>query len=479
MRRDVWCRGQEASMAEILDARERRSQIQQELLAKGGEALVSFTLNIPGPVKTFPLARWSFLVGESLIEDILEREEIGLAEKKESWDHTGYQAFYRVQGSPFVVKKALSLQEETHPLGRLFDFDVLDQRGEKISRQELGIPERCCLLCSRPAFLCGRSRRHSADELLEKVITIMEGHYKEQKACQLGKLMEKALLWEVDTTRKPGLVDRVHKGAHKDMERKHFVDSAHALVPYFTCCAREGLGSSLEPEGLEQLFPRLRILGKEAEKTMLQATGGVNTHKGLIFSGGIFCALAGYEAGYFGERGSGREKEGPEKAQVYGMLCRYMMKHILEDYAEKKDRSSNGERLYDRYGIRGVRGEAFLGYPHLLNEGLPYFEELLEQGFSLNESGLLVLLYYIANTEDTNIISRSDHETGEKIKRVLKKYLSRKQYRKQLELLPALDAYFVKRDISPGGSADMLALTYFFHFIWNGTEDWERRELEL
>ena len=75
------------------------------------------------------------------------------------------------------------------------------------------------------------------------------------------------------------------------------------------------------------------------------------------------------------------------------------------------------------------------------------------------------MLYYIANTEDTNIISRSDYETAEKIKRVLKKFLDRKDYRKQLEILPALDAYFVKHNISPGGSADMLALTYFLHLL--------------
>ena len=499
MRREVWCRGKEASMTEILDAREKRSQIQQELLAKGGETLVSFTLNIPGPVKTFPLAEWSFFVGESLIEHVLEAQKTELLEKRESREHTGYQAFYRVQGSPYVVKRALCLEEESHPLGRLFDFDVLDKKGRKISRQELGFPERLCLLCGRPAFFCGRSRRHSAAELMEKVTAVMGNFYQEQKAAQLGRLMEKALLWEVETTLKPGLVDRVHRGAHKDMERKHFVASARALVPYFTCCAREGLDFSQKPEDLEQLFPKLRNLGQEAEKTMLQATGGVNTHKGMIFSGGIFCAVAGYEAGYWGDKIFSRnileesrpaeqiferqnaepvshknhEIIGIEKARVYGRLCRHMMKHILEDYEcrkkggkkEEEKRPSNGEMLYEKYGIRGVRGEAFLGFPHVLEEGLPYFENLLDKGFSLNDAGLLVLLYYIANTEDTNIISRSDYETAEKIKRVLKKFLDRKDYRKQLEILPALDAYFVKHNISPGGSADMLALTYFLHLL--------------
>ena len=104
MRREVWCRGKEASMTEILDAREKRSQIQQELLAKGGETLVSFTLNIPGPVKIFPLAEWSFFVGESLIEHVLENRAFGKKREPGTYRIPG---FLQSPGFPLCCEKSL------------------------------------------------------------------------------------------------------------------------------------------------------------------------------------------------------------------------------------------------------------------------------------------------------------------------------------------------------------------------------------
>ena len=128
---------------------------------------------------------------------------------------------------------------------------------------------------------------------------------------------------------------------------------------------------------------------------------------------------------------------------------------------------TNGEKLYLQYKITGIRGEAQNGFPHLFTMGIPIFKSALEKGFSLWQAGLITLLHYIAYTEDTNLITRSDYNFACKVQKNLKKFLSCATYKEQLSILPELDAFFVSKNISPGGSADMLALTYFLYFIQN------------
>ena len=128
---------------------------------------------------------------------------------------------------------------------------------------------------------------------------------------------------------------------------------------------------------------------------------------------------------------------------------------------------TNGEKLYLKYKITGIRGEAKEGFPLLFNVGFPLFQAVLKKGFSLWQAGLITLLHYIACTEDTNLIIRSDYQLACKIQKDLQQFLAHATYEKQLSILPKLDAFFVSRNISPGGSADMLALTYFLYFIQN------------
>lgn len=293
---------------------------------------------------------------------------------------------------------------------------------------------------------------------------MIEDFYIERMASHIGLLMQKSLLYEVNTTLKPGLVDRIHNGAHRDMDLMTFVDSAYALTPYFISCAREGLEFSEEREELPRLFKRLRSLGMEGEKIMKEAAKGVNPHKGMIFSGGILCCCAGYLAGR--PENDFADEDFPE---ILGEVSRKMTENLMEDYKKLKKRApeTHGEKLYIRYGIEGIRGEAARGFPHVLKEGIFYFEKLRQGGRTMNQAGLLTLLRYISAAEDTNMIIRSDYGTVLKIQERLKEFLITAGYEKQLEMLPDLDAYFVKKNISPGGSADMLALTYFLYFLRN------------
>lgn len=464
MKQELWTSGKDVSMAKILDARENRVQIQQEMLQKSPSCLLSFTLNIPGSVKVFPYTKWTYEVGISIISKGISLLNGVIIEQKEVKKDTGWEAFFALNLHPEDMKSYLLEQEEQHPLGRLFDFDILRADGSKLSRQELGFLERTCLLCGNPAFLCGRSRTHSAQELLAKEIEIMENFFVFRLSNHIGLLMQKALFYEVNTSLKPGLVDRLHNGSHKDMRLSTFINSAYSLTDYFCQCVKEGLSCDCSKKELPLLFQKLRGIGKQAEKNMLFATQGINTHKGIVFSGGILCAAIGY---YISTNSKDISSENfllslPE-------ICRCMLPELLSDYLTltPDTAKTNGEKLYLKYKITGIRGEAKEGFPLLFNVGFPLFQAVLKKGFSLWQAGLITLLHYIACTEDTNLIIRSDYQLACKIQKDLQQFLAHATYEEQLSILPKLDAFFASRNISPGGSADMLALTYFLYFIQN------------
>lgn len=464
MKHELWTSGNCVSLEEILNARENRVKIQQKMLQKAPTCLLSFTLNIPGPVKVFPYTKWAYEVGSSIISKGVSLLNGDVLEQFEAKNETGWDGFFALNLPPEEIKTYLLEQEEHHPLGRLFDFDVLRTDGSKLSRQELGFPERTCLLCGNPAFLCGRSRTHSAQELLAKEIELMENFFISRLSNHIGLLMQKALFYEVNTSLKPGLVDRLHNGSHKDMGLSTFINSAYSLSDYFCQCVKEGLSCDCSKKDLPLLFQKLRSIGKQAEKTMLFATQGINTHKGIIFSGGILCAAIGY---YISTNSKDISSENfllslPE-------ICRCMLPELLSDYLTltPDTAKTNGEKLYLKYKITGIRGEAKEGFPLLFNVGFPLFQAVLKKGFSLWQAGLITLLHYIACTEDTNLIIRSDYQLACKIQKDLQQFLAHATYEEQLSILPKLDAFFVSRNISPGGSADMLALTYFLYFIQN------------
>ena len=464
MKHELWTSGNCVSLEEILNARENRVKIQQKMLQKAPTCLLSFTLNIPGPVKVFPYTKWAYEVGSSIISKGVSLLNGDVLEQYEAKNETGWEGFFALNLPPEEIKTYLLEQEEHHPLGRLFDFDVLRTDGSKLSRQELGFPERTCLLCGNPAFLCGRSRTHSAQELLAKEIELMENFFISRLSNHIGLLMQKALFYEVNTSLKPGLVDRLHNGSHKDMGLSTFINSAYSLSDYFCQCVKEGLSCDCSKKDLPLLFQKLRSIGKQAEKTMLFATQGINTHKGIIFSGGILCGAIGY---YIST--NSRDISSENFLSSLSEICRYMLPALLNDYLTltQNTAKTNGEKLYLEYKITGIRGEAKEGFPHLFNTGFPLFQAVLKEDFTLWQAGLITLLHYIAYTEDTNLIIRSDYQLACKIQKDLQKFLNHATYEEHLSILPKLDHFFVSQNISPGGSADMLALTYFLYFIQN------------
>ena len=194
-------------------------------------------------------------------------------------ENTGYEAFFLIKGTtPETLKSYMTAFEDGSSFGRIFDLDVLRPDSTKVSRTELGLSGRTCLLCDNPVFVCSRSRTHSAKELSKKTLSIIEAHFFEVFSSYIGTQMTQALISEVNTTLKPGLGDRCHNGSHKDMNRELFLKSADNLFPYFCQSARLGLEAGCHGTPLPEVFSSLRALGLKAEQTMYQATNGGNTH---------------------------------------------------------------------------------------------------------------------------------------------------------------------------------------------------------
>ncbi len=469
------------TLEQMLDARERRAERQREYLSRPqpgtpagapARALISFTLNLPGERKAYPLAVRAFHEGGRSLDARLPRNRLSVVLREEFLLPTGPEGYWLLQadapdtGAAWLDRvKALTLAiEESHPLGRLWDLDVIPPTGRPLKGEERGRAERPCLICGKPVWECARSRAHAAEELARRAAGLIRDYFDGSFADQVAELATRALLYEVNTTPKPGLVDRDNQGAHRDMDIFTFIDSAVVLTPFF----REVTLLALRHRGeAETLLPLLRYPGQRAEERMFAATGGVNTHKGLIFSLGIVCAGLGVM----------RAGNLPNTVDSLLDLCARIAGAAPQELTHgdggtdketslPEEDDSNGRRAFRRYGVTGVRGEAAGGFPHLRRQGYPALCRAVAQGHSLNDAGVAALLHIICAVDDTNLLSRSDYATMKGVQRDIGAFLAGNPD------LPALLAYaenlnrrFCEKNLSPGGSADLLVLAFMLFFL--------------
>ncbi len=436
----------EASLQDILAAREHRAARQRQLLTQYKKPLLCFTVNIAGPVKNSPLIEAGFSLGLELLRAQLTAPVYF----EESRTDTGCQAFFVCDMAPSDLKRLAVQIEDYAPVGRLFDMDVLDVEGRKLQRETLGLPPRTCLLCGQPAMVCSRSRAHSVEALQAKTRALLCEALEEKRTRAIGQCAVQGLLYEVCTTPKPGLVDRQNSGSHRDMDIFTFMSSTAALTAYFEECA--AIGSRSRDTAPREVMQALRLPGRLAEQAMHQATGGVNTHKGAIFTMGLLCAAAG------------RCEDRTPSAILD--TCAAMAQGITGELqgVTAEAAKTAGQRLFAQYGITGVRGQAEAGFPAVRDVGLPVLERGLAQGLSLNDAGCAALLWLMTAATDTNLIARSNLETQQKTVAELAALLEDTPYPSR-DVLEALDAKFQEARLSPGGSADLLAATYFLHFL--------------
>ena len=213
----------------------------------------------------------------------------------------------------------------------------------------------------------------------------------------IATLATKALLYEVSISPKAGLVSRLSNGSHKDMNFYIFIDSSLALHNYFLNCFDYGQENLFS---CPDFFKNLREVGKVAEKEMYEATKGINTHKGTIFSMGILLAVLGVHL-----------KENKEiDLKILSEKIKEMCKPLLNELEATKNISTYGEKAYKEYHFTGARGLAISGYEIVLLDGINKLKDFCKT-LDFETACILLLFYYMSVLDDTNIVNRASITT--------------------------------------------------------------------
>lgn len=258
--------------------------------------------------------------------------------------------------------------------------------------------------------------------------------YRYLLCLKLAKIAKQSMIDEVSLTPKPGLVDKNNNGSHKDMCFDTFIKSTNAISPYLNQMAT--LAIIQNKKDLPSQIPQdLRQIGMQAERAMFEATLGVNTHKGAIFSLGLIL----YTCAIMINKGQSLE---PLKI----LEALRAMTGTLSNELKDKNLSTNSSEVYKKYQVGGIREEAALGYP-TVREALGFFEESQDLGKTL--------LFLITRCKDSNLYHRSDEKTVTWAKEKAQECLEGKLEPQELDKL------FISKNLSPGGSADLLILVIF------------------
>lgn len=308
------------------------------------------------------------------------------------------------------------------------------------------------------------------------------------QAERLAALATGCLLDEVRLTPKPGLVDRRGSGAHQDLTLALMERSAHSLTPAFQALA---LACWQQPADIA-LRQRVGLLGREAEARMLQATGGVNTHRGAIWALGLLVCGAAMTANGNGAAGSGAEalmrREGAmlpsgaeavmrrENAEVWGgaeALARVI--DAAARLAQLPDvqmprQFSNGRRASSRYRLPGAREQAQQGFPHITRLALPQLRASRLRGAAEESARLDALLAIMTTLSDTCVLSRAGLDGLNAMQQGARAVLAAGGVSQPAgcTALAQLDQRMLAANASPGGAADLLAATLFLDRLSRG-----------
>lgn len=270
----------------------------------------------------------------------------------------------------------------------------------------------------------------------------------------IAHLATQALQAELDTTPKPGLVDKDNNGAHRDMDYALMQRSIDTLRPYFVKLALLGCADTLPTH------TSIRDIGIEAEKAMLSATNGVNTHKGALFSMGLAVVAAAHE-----ERKTAADEEQILKERNGGedvlVSLQTTIKALAASFPDTNGTHGSKAKLLSKgtTAIKGALDNAREGYEMLFAEWLPFYIERRKErdAHTLHKT----LLRIMCDLDDTNVIYRTDLATAEEVKQEARALLDSFSE----TALKDMDRHYTTRNISPGGAADMLSLTIFIGSI--------------
>jgi triphosphoribosyl-dephospho-CoA synthase len=267
-----------------------------------------------------------------------------------------------------------------------------------------------------------------------------------QLAGHLATGAVQALLAEVRLTPKPGLVDAANNGCHHDLTLALMEASAEALFDTFF----ELSVAAWQAPPSQPLREQLAAIGRQGEQAMLRATGGVNTHKGAIWTLGLLVAATASLA--------------PSAASPRQVLARAGAIARFDDRClPPASQPTNGQRAQARYGIRSARQEAQAGFPALRDVALPTWQTYVLAA-SITQQ-LNILLALMATVDDTCILHRSSLPVLREVQRQASALLAAGGVDAPggYKALAQFDTYLTRHWVSPGGSADLLAATLFLH----------------
>jgi triphosphoribosyl-dephospho-CoA synthase len=274
-------------------------------------------------------------------------------------------------------------------------------------------------------------------------------------AAGIALLAVRSLHAELVLYPKPGLVSLVDNGSHDDMNAATFMRSLFSLRHYFRHICLAGMAG--------QPFAHLKQLGIAAEARMLRATGGINTHRGAIFSLGLICAAAGHA------RAQGLPLT-PGSLRA-ALLIRWGAELDLHTVAQAAlptaAEASNGLRVAALYAASGAREEAALGLPSVFEVGLPALQAALARGAGQQSARVDAFFALMAHMSDTNVFHRGGPEGARTVRDSARRFLglggtAHPDWR---EHAVACHREFVRLRLSPGGAADLLAASCLAHSI--------------
>ncbi|WP_311335809.1 citrate lyase holo-[acyl-carrier protein] synthase [Cardiobacterium hominis] len=439
--------GRVVALDAVLAARDARVARQQAMLAQGG-VLLSLTLVAPGAVKRSPLLDAIFAAALAALRPLVDDARARI----EAVDDSGHHALYLLDGEARDWKTRMLALENRAPLSRLWDIDIIGGDGVAVSRRDLGLPPRRCLICDDDAKTCARERRHSINALQADITHRYRLH---QQAQAIAETMRQALITEATLTPKAGLVDAAHNGGHTDMNLALFLKSADAIAPYLGDCAAAGMTFAASPAS-PAILAAIRPIGIAAEAAMRAATGGVNTHKGAIFAFGLTAAALGKRLAAQGTT-TLAEIQDDIRAISAGLLAEL----------QQPGEDSAGKRGYARHGIRGARGEAASGYTTVTRHALPAYRQALAADGNTRRALLAALVALYAANDDSTTLARVGLDGLRAHQHWARQLLAdRATLADETRLADAIAAYArdcAARRLSAGGSADLLALT-----VWCG-----------
>ena len=438
-----------------MEARDQRAFLKKQIALDGLPSL-SLSLNVPGFPKSNPTVKAFFGFCLRELKFALKAHQINLVEGEsiEICDAAG--DFYLVPFSPgrFTlkdIKQVCESFEQGHPLGRFIDADLNDKDGVSFSS---GKSKLCFFCLERPAIECRRENAHEQEELRSFMFPKMADYCRQQEEAAIVKrlcsLAQQAILFEISLSPKPGLVDKFSNGSHSDMNYQTFINSTAAISPWFAELVHQGY--SFDDSDLTKALPLIRNIGLRMESAMYEATKNINTQKGIIFLMGLSlfaCGKLFTQTDQFSIE---------EFRTIIRGVCKDLVKNDLTD--ESKSVKTHGEDIFHQYGFGGARGEAESGFATVFGFGLPVLAGITELN---DEDAVKCFLSIAANNNDTNILYRSNPGVLENFKKLCKNALANFN----IQNYTAVIDFCKSENISPGGSADLLAVTIFVHWVIN------------